>query len=74
MIGSRREISLGVDDAIVEGIAAGPVGWVRGLVNRFPRESVDLFNLTVAGKAEKALVIYRWILPLLAMDTVPKLN
>ena len=45
LLGDRLAIFVGVDDAIVEGIAAGAVGWVAGLVNAFPRESVDLFNL-----------------------------
>jgi 4-hydroxy-tetrahydrodipicolinate synthase len=63
---------VGVDDAIVEGIAAGAVGWVAGLVNAFPRESVDLFKLARSGKAEEAFALYRWFLPLLRMDTVPK--
>lgn len=70
--GDRLSIFVGVDDAIVEGIAAGAVGWVAGLVNAFPRESVDLFNLARAGKAKEAFDLYRWFLPLLRMDTVPK--
>jgi 4-hydroxy-tetrahydrodipicolinate synthase len=72
LIGDRLEVCVGVDDAIVEGIAAGAVGWVAGLVNAFPRESVDLFNLARAGKAQEAFELYRWFLPLLRMDTVPK--
>ena len=70
--GDRLAIFVGVDDAIVEGIAAGAVGWVAGLVNAFPRESVDLFNLARAGKTKEAFELYRWFLPLLRMDTVPK--
>jgi 1-pyrroline-4-hydroxy-2-carboxylate deaminase len=72
LIGDRLEVCVGVDDAIVEGIAAGAVGWVAGLVNAFPRESVDLFNLARAGKTKEAFELYRWFLPLLRMDTVPK--
>jgi dihydrodipicolinate synthase/N-acetylneuraminate lyase len=72
LIGDRLAILVGVDDAIVEGIAAGAVGWVAGLVNALPRESVDLFNLAVAGKSQEAFELYRWFLPLLRMDTVPK--
>jgi 4-hydroxy-tetrahydrodipicolinate synthase len=68
----RLAIFVGVDDAIVEGIEAGAVGWVAGLVNALPRESVDLFNLATAGQKEKAFELYRWFLPLLRMDTVPK--
>jgi 1-pyrroline-4-hydroxy-2-carboxylate deaminase len=72
LIGDRLALCVGVDDAIVEGIAAGAVGWVAGLVNAFPRESVDLFNLAAAGQSKEAFELYRWFLPLLRMDTVPK--
>jgi 4-hydroxy-tetrahydrodipicolinate synthase len=72
LVGDRLAIFVGVDDAIVEGIAAGAVGWVAGLVNAYPRESVDLFHLARAGKHAEAFELYRWFLPLLRMDTVPK--
>jgi 1-pyrroline-4-hydroxy-2-carboxylate deaminase len=68
----RLTICVGVDDAIVEGIAAGATGWVAGLVNAFPRESVVLFEAALSGDAKLAFEIYRWFLPLLRMDTVPK--
>jgi len=71
-VGERLSIFVGVDDAIVEGVAAGAVGWVAGLVNAFPRESVDLFNLARAGRSKEVFELYRWFLPLLRMDTVPK--
>ncbi len=49
------------------------MGWVAGLVNAFPAESVALFDLAMAGKREEAVAHYRrWFLPLLRMDTVPK--
>jgi 4-hydroxy-tetrahydrodipicolinate synthase len=70
--GSRLDISIGVADAIVEGIAAGAVGWVAGLVNALPQESVALFNYALNGEHEKAQELYYWFLPLLRMDTVPK--
>jgi len=72
LIGDQLALCVGVDDAIVEGIAAGAVGWVAGLVNALPRESVDLFNLARAGKTKEAFELYQWFLPLLRMDTVPK--
>ncbi|HBY61250.1 MAG TPA: dihydrodipicolinate synthase family protein [Solibacterales bacterium] len=68
----RLEILVGVDDLIVEGVAAGAVGWIAGLVNAFPRESVELFELARAGRVQEAFDLYRWFLPLLRMDTVPK--
>ena len=72
LVGNRLEIFVGVDDAIVEGIAAGAVGWIAGLVNAFPDESVSLFNYAMQGEREKALKLYHWFLPMLRMDTVPK--
>lgn len=72
LAGDRLAIFVGVDDAIVEGIEAGAIGWIAGLVNAFPRESVDLFNLTNAGDKRTAFDLYRWFLPMLRMDTVPK--
>ena len=70
--GDRLKIFVGVDDVIVEGAEAGAVGWVAGLVNAFPAESVALLNYALAGEKEKAFALYRWFLPLLRMDTVPK--
>ncbi len=72
LVGDRLAIFVGVDDAIVEAIAVGAVGWVAGLVNAFPEESVDLFNYSMNGEREKAIELYNWFLPLLRMDTVPK--
>ncbi len=72
LVGDRLQICVGVDDAIVEGIAAGAAGWVAGLVNAFPAESVALFDAARAGKWQEAFDLYRWFLPLLRMDTVPK--
>ncbi len=72
LTGNRLEISAGVDDLILEAIGAGGVGWVAGLVNALPRESVLLFDYCVRGEREKAFELYRWFLPLLRMDTVPK--
>lgn len=72
LTGDRLAIFVGVDDAIVEAIAVGAVGWIAGLVNAFPKESVDLFNYAMNGEREKALKLYHWFLPLLRLDTVPK--
>jgi 4-hydroxy-tetrahydrodipicolinate synthase len=70
--GDRLAVLVGMDDAIVEGVRAGAVGWIAGLVNSFPRESVALFNLATHGQTKKADELYKWFLPLLRMDTVIK--
>ena len=72
LIHDRLAIFVGVDDAIVEGVAMGAVGWIAGLVNALPAESVALFNYAMARDLEKALPLYHWFLPLLRLDTVPK--
>ncbi|PYT00576.1 MAG: dihydrodipicolinate synthase family protein [Acidobacteria bacterium] len=72
LAGDRLRIFVGVDDVIVEGIAAGAVGWIAGLVSAFPKESVDLFNYAMKGDDQRAREIYEWFLPLLRLDTVPK--
>ena len=68
----RLKIFVGVDDVLVEGVQAGATGWIAGLVNAFPAESVALFDLARAGRHEEVYTLYRWFLPLLRMDTVPK--
>jgi dihydrodipicolinate synthase/N-acetylneuraminate lyase len=72
LVGDRIEVFIGVDDAIIEGIAVGATGWIAGLANALPRESVELFERAMNGEHEKAFDLYRWFLPLLRVDTVPK--
>lgn len=72
LLRKRLEIFVGVDDAIVEALGVGASGWIAGLANALPRESVELFNLAVNGEREKAFELYRWFLPLLRLDTVVK--
>ena len=72
LVGDRLKLFVGVDDAILEAIPVGATGWVAGLVNALPRESVDLFDLGMKGDFNAAFALYRWFLPLLRMDTVVK--
>ena len=72
LLGTRLTILVGIDDAIVEGIYVGAEGWIAGLANAFPRESVALFEAALVGDKLRAAELYRWFLPLLRLDTVPK--
>jgi 4-hydroxy-tetrahydrodipicolinate synthase len=72
VLGDRLDIFVGVDDVLVEGVNAGAKGWIAGLVNAYPAESVELFKLAQTCKREEVFALYRWFLPLLRMDTVPK--
>ncbi len=68
----RVQILVGVDDAIVEAIDAGAIGWIAGLVNAFPAESVALYRYAMEGRRAEAFALYKWFLPLLRTDTVVK--
>lgn len=70
-LGDRLDLLVGMDDMVVEGVAMGAVGWVAGLVNALPRESVALFAQAQCGAAPAA-ALYEWFLPLLRLDTVPE--
>ena len=71
LCGDRLDLCVGMDDMVVEGVAAGATGWVAGLVNALPRESVVLFEQAQRGSSHAA-ELYRWFLPLLRLDTVPE--
>ncbi len=71
-VGDRLELLVGMDDAVVEGVAMGATGWIAGLVNAFPDESVRLFELARDGGYDAAADLYHWFLPMLRLDTVPK--
>jgi dihydrodipicolinate synthase/N-acetylneuraminate lyase len=72
LLGDRLELLVGMDDAIVEGVCMGATGWIAGLVNAYPKESVQLFELARDGGSAAAAELYAWFLPLLRLDTVPK--
>ena len=71
-LGDRMAIFCGVDDLAFESFALGAVGWVAGLVDAFPRETVQLWKLAQAGRWDEARELYQWFLPLLHLDVGPK--
>jgi 4-hydroxy-tetrahydrodipicolinate synthase len=71
--GERFKILGGVDTISLESIVVGADGWVFGLVDAFPNETVAMYNYAVNGEYDKALEIYRWFMPLLELDIHPKL-
>jgi 1-pyrroline-4-hydroxy-2-carboxylate deaminase len=70
--GERLNVFAGLDDMILESVPMGASGWIAGLVNALPGESVRLFDLAKAGRWEEARALYDWFLPLLRLDTLPK--
>jgi len=71
--GDRINVLCGVDTLAMEELCLGADGWVAGLVDAFPKETVAIYNLVKAGKIEEATVIYRWFMPLLELDIHAKL-
>ncbi len=71
-LGDRLALLVGLDDVLLEGVQAGASGWVAGLVNAFPDESVALFEAAVSGRTDTARALYSWFLPLLRLDTEPE--
>jgi dihydrodipicolinate synthase/N-acetylneuraminate lyase len=72
LAGDRLDVLIGVDDLVLDGVAAGAAGWIAGLADALPRESVRLFELARAGRHHEARALFDWFLPLLRLDTVPK--
>ena len=73
LYGDRFILFCGVDDLVLESCALGIEGWVSGLTDVFPEESVELWNLCLAGRFAEARALYRWFTPLLHLDTETKL-
>ena len=71
-LGGRLHVFAGLDDMIVESVAMGASGWIAGLVNALPAESVALFELASHDRWDEARSLYDWFLPLLRLDTLPK--
>jgi 4-hydroxy-tetrahydrodipicolinate synthase len=67
-LGERYTLFAGLDDLVFEALALGCKGWVSGLTNAFPLESLRLYDAVLAGDFERARRIYRWFMPLLHLD------
>jgi 4-hydroxy-tetrahydrodipicolinate synthase len=71
--GDRFSILCGVDTLALESLLLGAHGWVAGLVDAFPRETMAIYHLAKAGNVDAAAALYRWFMPLLELDIHPKL-
>lgn len=67
-LGDRYALFAGLDDVALEGLLLGARGWVSGLTNAFPHESVKLVDAVRRGDLDTARAIYRWFMPLLHLD------
>jgi 4-hydroxy-tetrahydrodipicolinate synthase len=68
VFGERFILFAGLDDVAFEGLVLGAKGWVSGLTNAFPVESLSLYEALRKGDLDRARTIYRWFMPLLHLD------
>ncbi|MCY4561256.1 MAG: dihydrodipicolinate synthase family protein [Flavobacteriaceae bacterium] len=71
--GDRFKVLCGVDTIALESLVLGADGWVAGLCNAFPTETMAIFNLVKDNKIEQARTVLKWFLPLLELDLSPQL-
>lgn len=67
-VGDKLVLFAGLDDVALEGAVLGARGWVSGLTNAFPKESLALWRAAQSGDLATARAIYRWFMPLLHLD------
>ena len=72
-LGDRYKVLVGLDDVALEGLLMGACGWVSGLTNAFPEESVALVKAAKERDLDRAIEIYRWFMPMLHLDAVSDL-
>jgi 4-hydroxy-tetrahydrodipicolinate synthase len=73
LLGDKVAILCGVDDLVLESVVLGAVGWVSGMANAYPKESVELLNHCLAGRWDEARQLYRILTPIYHLDTHVKL-
>ena len=71
--GTRFLVFCGIDDFVLESVAAGATGWVSGMTNAWPRECVELFDLCSRGQFEPARALYKIMIDAFHLDTDVKL-
>ena len=65
----RLDVLVGADDVLLELATGGVSGWIAGFPNALPRESVDLYNLAIAGEFVQAREAYAAVHDLFTWDS-----
>ena len=71
--GNRFQIMCGVDTIAIESLMMGADGWIAGLVDAFPQETVAIYTYIQNGLYDKAVEVHRWFFDLLELDITPQL-
>ena len=64
LCGDKITIFVGCDNVMLESWLMGAEGWVSGVANILPKQSVELFELTDRGEISRARELYYRMLPL----------
>ena len=82
LLADRIEVLAGFDETFVDALGAGAIGWISGLVNAFPTESLALYRGAVGARGGDVGLagprpaefsqLHSWFLPLLRMTSGPK--
>ncbi len=64
LCGDRISIFVGCDNTMLESWLMGAEGWVSGVANILPQQSVELFELADRGEIDSARELYYRMLPL----------
>jgi len=65
----RLDVLVGADDVLLELATGGVSGWIAGFPNALPRESVDLYELAIAGEFVEAREAYAAVHDLFTWDS-----
>jgi 1-pyrroline-4-hydroxy-2-carboxylate deaminase len=63
------DVVAGADDVLFELMVDGAVGWFAGFPNAFPRESVEIYDLMIAGKVAEARELYKHLVAVFRWDS-----
>ena len=63
------DVVAGADDVLFELMVDGAVGWFAGFPNAFPRESVEIYDLMIAGRVAEARELYRHLVAVFRWDS-----
>jgi 4-hydroxy-tetrahydrodipicolinate synthase len=70
--GDRYALLMGMDDLVLEGVAAGIRRLGGGARERVSRGTMRFWQLAASGRLREARDLYRWFAPLLHLDALPK--
>ncbi|MDP9796041.1 4-hydroxy-tetrahydrodipicolinate synthase [Catenuloplanes nepalensis] len=63
------DVVAGADDVLFELMVDGAAGWFAGFPNAFPAESVEIYDLMIAGRVAEARELYKHLVAVFRWDS-----